>query len=216
MNRRLPKLIAVTVIAALSIISVKAESPVIPSNQTAAIDHSAVINPADYSADSDGIIRIPAGSAEYIASEDGTLISIADLIQFDTEEEAEMFRKSLIPEIVISSDCRKNNLRVTHGNQQVASASMNGLCLISLYVSYTTSGNNHTGYITSHHAYTTFTGYTLSVGWNQTSAYSEVASSGKDIYAEATGEFITYLLVDGLIELSRQALYLHGYCLAVK
>ena len=99
-------------------------------------------------------------------------------MRFDTEKEATEFRNSLVSEIAINQHTTKEMAqRDTHGNQLVASASMNGLCLISLYVSYTTSGNNHTGYIMEHHAYTTFTGYTLSVGWNETSAYSVVTSS---------------------------------------
>lgn len=176
-----------------------------------------IIDLDDLEPDIDGIIRFSADNVDYIRTDSGSLIRISDLMRFDTEKEATEFRNSLVSEIAINQHTTKEMAqRDTHGNQLVASASMNGLCLISLYVSYTTSGNNHTGYIMEHHAYTTFTGYTLSVGWNETSAYSVVTSSGKDIYADATGEFITYLLVEGLVEISRQALHLHGYCWAIK
>lgn len=105
--------------------------------------------------------------------------------------------------------------RATHGNAKVASIIINGINTLALWVEYSTSGDGNTGIITYHNAYTTFTGFTLGIAWKQISCRSEVTSSGKDIYAAANGEFAYYLLIDGLIELGREAVSLSGYCYAV-
>ena len=51
---------------------------------------------------------------------------------------------------------------------------------------------------------------------NNLSASCRITSSGKDIYVEATGELITSLLVNGIIELYRQDVTLSGYCYAIR
>ena len=61
----------------------------------------------------------------------------------------------------------------------------------------------------------TFANFTLGIAWKQISCGLEVASSEKDINASATEEFAHSLFVDGLIELSREAVSLSGYCYAV-
>ncbi len=212
----LKKIISLLTLLSLMTTSTRFTLPVFAESNEC--EDNKIIDVDSYSADSDGIVRIPVGDAEYIRTLDGTIIRITDLISFDKEEEAARFRENLIDSMVIDEQLSTDRelLRASYGNQLVASASINGTCLISLYVSYGTSGDNFTGYITYHNAYTSFTGYTLSVGWEQTSAHSQVTASGKDIYAEATGDFITYLFVGGLIELSRESVYLHGYCYAIK
>lgn len=87
---------------------------------------------------------------------------------------------------------------------------------VELRVSYTTSGNFNTGTITHNKAYTTFTGLTIGREWEERLCRSEVTSSGKDIYAMATGEVVTCFLVEDFIEISRTAVSLEGYCSAVR
>lgn len=51
---------------------------------------------------------------------------------------------------------------------------------------------------------------------NNRNHHSVVTNSGKNIYAEATGEVVTYVLVQGLIEIARNAYTLSGICCAIK
>lgn len=59
-------------------------------------------------------------------------------------------------------------------------------------------------------------GFTAGLSWHETSTHSEITNSKKDIYATATGELVTYLLIDGLIEIRRQYIRMSGYCWAIK
>lgn len=163
-------------------------------------------------------VKVPVGDAEYLDIGNGKLIKIANLPRFSSQKDADAFILGLrhaisnptyfFPTIDFSS-------KSTHGNVRVASITYNGVRTITLWVEYSTSGDSNTGTITYHNAYTTYTGFSLGIAWNQISSHSEVTSSGKDIYATATGELSYYLLIDGLIELGRESVRLSGYCYAV-
>lgn len=87
---------------------------------------------------------------------------------------------------------------------------------VSLYVNYTTSGDNNTGTITHYDPYTTFTGITFSMEWHETACDGYITSSGKDVYAYARGEVISYLVVNGVIEVARTPVSLNGYAYIIR
>ena len=163
-------------------------------------------------------VRIPVGDAEYLDVGNGKLIKISELPSISSQREADTFISNLRQALANPTQHNPTidyTARSTHGNVKVASIIINGLKTLALWVEFTTSGDSNTGIVTYHNAYTTFTGFTLGIAWKQISCRSEVTSSGKDIYASASGEFAYYLLVDGLIELGREAVSLSGYCYAV-
>lgn len=163
-------------------------------------------------------MRIPVGNAEYIETAEGQLLKISDLPHFYSQKEA----ASYIQNIKIASaypvrhPIRLANTLASNYNYRVASVTYNYLNTVALWVDYTTSGASHTGVVTYHNAYTTFTGFTLGIAWHEISCHSEVTSSGKDILASAHGELAYYLLVDGFIELGREAVNLSGSFMAVR
>lgn len=173
----------------------------------------------------DETIRIPIGDAEYIDIGNGQVIKIADLPSFSSMNAANAYKNEirrqtsqtrLIIQNVSSRPMRKAAASGggTNGVQCVASSGTIP-AWVSLYVSYSTSGPNNTGEITSHSAYTTFTGWTLGTSWNQTHITSRLSGT-KDIYAECAGELVFYILIESLLELNRISLRLSGTCYAVK
>lgn len=162
--------------------------------------------------------KIPVGSAEYIKDSSGNLIKISDLMFFATQDDADNYISELRQQLSTPTQYNPSinfNSRATHGDALVASQGINFVSSVNLRVAYTTSGNSNTGTITSHEAYTTFTGFTLGFDWEEEMCYSEITSSGKDIYAAAAGELTWYILVEGLIEFAREEIHLEGYCAAV-
>ena len=156
-------------------------------------------------------MRIPVGDAEYIKDDSGNLIKISDLLTFESQQEATRFIEEML--IPIEQPNPPISTRSTRGDGLVDSVSVaGGLGSINLRVSYTTSGDSNTGKITQHHAYTTFTGFTLGFGWDESMCVSQVTSSGKDIFAQANGVLTYNLLVDGFIELGRESVHLEGLC----
>lgn len=165
------------------------------------------------------VILVPVDDAEYIDDGAGNIIKISDLMSFASKEDADRYIVQLEEEL--SSVTRYNpsiqwGARSTHGDAIVASQQIGIAGTIKLGVVYTTSGDASTGDITYHEAYTTFSGFTLGYGWDETLCSSQVTSSGKDIYAIAKGELTFNLLVDGFIEFGRKSLTLDGYCYAVR
>ncbi len=163
-------------------------------------------------------IKIPVGSAEYIDDGTGNLIKISDLLSFSSQDEADTYIANMKQQLSAPTQYNPSinfNSRATHGDALVASQLISFASYINLRVAYTTSGNSNTGTITYHEAYTTFTGFTLGFGWDERMCSSQITSSGKDIYAVTTGELTYNLLVDGFIEIGREAIHLEGYCFAV-
>ncbi len=162
-------------------------------------------------------LKIPVGDAEYIDDGRGNIIKISDLMSFDSQAEANNYIDNLLNDKPIKYNPTISFApikRATHGDVIVARQSV-ATGSINLGVVYTTSGDSHTGTITSHEAYTTFTGFTLGFGWDESLCSSQITSSGKDIYAVAKGTLTYNLLVDGFIELGRKSVYLDGYCYAI-
>ncbi|HCX65238.1 MAG TPA: hypothetical protein DHN33_08525 [Eubacteriaceae bacterium] len=151
------------------------------------------------------MLRIPIGEAKYVDDGTGKLIKISDLLSFETQEEATEFSET------IESELNKST-QFNHATQ-IAPKSTNGDVLVSkkstitgsinLRVAYSTSGDNNTGNITYHNAYTTFTGFTPGFDWDESICYSQV-KSGKDIYAYTSGVLKYYLVVDGGINYYNQ------------
>ncbi len=161
------------------------------------------------------IVRIPVGNAEYIKTKLGELIPITELEVFDSQTEINLYMNSL----QVSMNSISNNSIVpyaTYGNAKVASQKFGINAYVNLYVDYSTSGNNNTGTITSHSPYTTFTGFTNGMSWEERHKSSRITSSGKDIYATASGEVVSYLLIDGLIEMGRTPANLSGYAYVIR
>lgn len=165
-------------------------------------------------------MKIPVGTAEYIDNGSGDLIKISDLLSFETQSDANNYIDEMRAGLKTSTLCNSavgfNSIsREASGDALVDShnVSLNGS--INLRVSYTTSGN-HTGRITHHEAYTTFTGFTLGFGWDESMCYSQITASQKDIRAVASGTLTYNLLVDGFIELGREQVDLEGICIAIR
>ncbi len=166
-----------------------------------------------------GSISVEIGDAEFIQTNEGKVIRITDLLSFSDRNEATQYVQGL--KKAIQNPCDHNatidfSARATHGDALVRSITYNYLNTLALRVEYTTSGDANTGKITYHRAYTTFSGFTLGIAWNEITCNSQVTASGKDIYASANGELAYYLLIEGLIELGRESVNLSGYCYAVR
>ena len=159
------------------------------------------------------IVRIPAGNAEYIKYNDGTLIKISDLPSFDTQEEADRYMENFINALECAESENINGsveICSSHGDSIVDSRQISGATL-RLRVSYTTYGDNFTGSVTSCQAYTTFSGVTVGLSWNEKTCYANIVGSRKkDIYAYAAGEVVQSLLVNGIIETGRRSVTLSG------
>lgn len=172
-------------------------------------------------------IRIPIKDAEYLDIGNGQIVKIADLPSFSSKTAANAFmhktsrlaaQPSQINKVKPSNhddkDDKPNGKVGTNGVQCVASSGTIP-CWVSLYISYSTSGPDNTGTITSHSAYTTFAGWTLGISWNQTHITSRISGT-KNIYAECAGELVYYLLIEGFIEINRIEINLTGTCNAIK
>ena len=163
-------------------------------------------------------VRIPVGDAEYIVNGVGQLIKISDLVSFANQEEADSYIEMMKEQLAVTTQYNPTinyNARATYGDALVASQGVGLAGTIELRVAYTTSGNSNTGTITYHEAYTTFAGFTYGFEWEEKLCTSQVTSAGKDIYARAVGELVYYFLIDGFIELGREAIDLDGYCFAI-
>ncbi|WP_418668095.1 hypothetical protein [Allofournierella sp.] len=165
-------------------------------------------------------LLVPIGDAEYIKDQNGNIIPVSGLLSFDTQQEADAFVKDLLSVFNEPNSLAvppiNLNLKSTHGDAVVATRSVAGTGSIKLHITYTTSGDGHTGVITSHSAYTSYTGFTLGFGWDESSCYSEIAASGIDIYAYAAGELTFNILVDGFIEIYREPITLSGMAAVVR
>lgn len=162
-------------------------------------------------------INIPVGDAEYIEDSNGKLIKISDLMHFSNQQEADNYLAQLSKQLsktVQYNPQISTATRSTHGDALVASKGVS-TGTIELRVAYSTSGDSNTGTITQANAYTTFTGFTLGFDWKEEVCYADSTSSGKDIYAMASGELEYYFLIDGLIQLGRKAVSLDGYCFVI-
>lgn len=87
---------------------------------------------------------------------------------------------------------------------------------ITLYLSYGTSGNSNTGYITYANPYTSHTGLTTGMSWSQNYAHAQISSNGKDVYVTASGELVYSFLVNGTIEYARRTVNLSGYAYIIR
>lgn len=162
---------------------------------------------------------IDIGNAEYIRTSDGQMLKVDDLLCFATQAEADEYINGLKDKLRTPVDHAATisfNARATYGDALVSSITYNYLNTLALRVEYTTSGDANTGVVTYHKAYTTFTGFTLGIAWNEITCNSQITSSGKDIYATAHGELAYYILIENLLELGREAVSLSGYCTAVR
>lgn len=162
---------------------------------------------------------IDIGNAEYIRTSDGQMMKVDDLLCFSTQAEADEYINGLKDKLRTPVDHAATinfNSRATYGDALVSSITYNYLNTLALRLEYTTSGNANTGVVTYHKAYTTFTGFTLGIAWNEITCNSQITSSGKDIYATANGELAYYILVENLLELGREAVNLSGYCAVIR
>lgn len=86
---------------------------------------------------------------------------------------------------------------------------------IHLSVAYNTSGDNNTGYITYQNAYTTFSEFTVGFDWDESTCYSQVCSSGKDVYTYSSGVLKYYLMINGFINYYNDPVQLSGHASVV-
>ena len=165
------------------------------------------------------MIEIPLGEAKYIEKRSGELIDVTDLLSFDTEDEANAYVEMIKAELNNPAQHKTDSLIVpmsTNGDILVDQDHIYLFAYINLRVAYSTSGDNNTGYITYHNAYTTFTGLTYGYDWNEASCYSQIASGGKDIYAAASGVLDYYFLVNGMLRFYSEQIYLSGYAYVIR
>lgn len=162
------------------------------------------------------VVRVPVGDAEYVETFDGEIIPISDLMEFDTSEEAEQYFRNLVqsaetvhytytPDELISPLSVSDTVKVS-----TKTAGMGAK--INLYVHYEATGRTPNDEITEHSAFTTFTGATLGLGWEERFADTRLSDSGKDIYAEAVGEISGEFLVDGIVEFYSEDVEITGTC----
>lgn len=150
--------------------------------------------------------RIPVGDAKYIKTSSGKVVEISELLSFDTEEERDAFLQALQFQTKQYSPVIKFNSSSSRAlfNDDVLIAQQTISYVagaVNLRVAYTTSGSYpHTGSIVSHQAYTTFTGFTVSIGWDESMCSSQITSDGKSIFAQTAGVITINLFVDGFIE----------------
>jgi len=164
------------------------------------------------------MVSIPIGEAKYIDNGSGELIKIADLLTFETQEEADEYAKSIKSELNKSTQFDSENIistMSTNGDVLVDSKYLIFGGEINLRVAYNTSGDNNTGYITYHNAYTNLTGFSFGFDWDESTCYSQVSSSGKDVYAYSSGVLKYYLVIDGLINYYNDPIQLSGYASVV-
>lgn len=155
-------------------------------------------------------IYIPVNDAEYIKTKSGKLLKISEMPNFSSLEEAKNYYSSLPP---ISTPVPRDS----RGNQLVDSYKFNSnLNSLYLYVSYTTSGNNYTGQITSHNAYTILDVRAGVYDYDEQVIWSQITTTGKDIMAESAGMLILYLFINGSIQLSSEYVRLQGTAFAIK
>jgi|GEM_PF-2020375 hypothetical protein len=127
-------------------------------------------------------------------------------LEFDTEEEAIEFIKQNTLAIQNTDELMYfiNPLsRVTTAHVVVSTMDF-GIAKLSLNASYTTSGNNKTGIITSISPYVAHSGFTLGVVWKEYNMGYTIANGGKDAYIYTNGCLEYYLLINGLIKLGAQ------------
>ena len=130
-----------------------------------------------------------------------------EVMKFDTVEERDQFLEQmkkdlLVGEWFLEDVSRDRSIRTLRADQRSS-----GPFSVSLYVQYTSSGSH----VTWADAFTTLTGVTFSVGWNQTAAHARIVSNGRDISATGNGELINYFWVSGLLEISRTHISLSGF-----
>lgn len=182
----------------------------------AVAEDNAVLN-LPYCATGDRI-QVDLDGAEYVKTSNGTVFHVDELPKFDSREAANAYLNGMMSGIANPIDHHATinfSSRATNGHALVKSINF-GTNSLHLFVDYTTSGDGNTGRITYHNAYTSFVGFTLGTTWHELTCYSQVTSSGKDIYASASGELEYYLIVEGFIELGREFVGLDGYCYAVR
>ena len=174
------------------------------------IENGKIIDLSDYEI-TEECINIPIEDQEYIKTRSGKILKLSELPSFSSIEEVENYYSTLTPiQTLVPRD--------SQGSQLVDSYTfdVNNINSINLYVSYTTSGNNYTGEITSHRAYTVMNDVTGTYEYEEEIVWSQVTTSGKDIMAESAGTLIKYFLFNGSLQLSSEYVKLHGTAFAVK
>lgn len=159
-------------------------------------------------------ISIPVGNAQYIDDGSGTLIPIAELPSFDTQEEADKYIDSLVSSVTIESeniDKSHNVMAASTSADKIVASKNISAAILRLRVQYT---KNSKGQVTSRKPYTTFTGVTLGLSWHQKSCTSQLSGDKKKISASATGEVAMYLIVDGVLEFARRTHHISGKIVA--
>lgn len=147
------------------------------------------------------VVQIPVNDAEYIRGVNGDLIKITDIQSFSTHEEAEEFRANIKKSVKDIKDVP--SILSTDGDVLVSRHTF-WTATLDLRLSYTTSGNSNTGKIQHHRAYTSLTGITTPIEYENIRTYSEIRSSGKDVWCQTTGNLILYTFVSGTIEVLRE------------
>ena len=160
----------------------------------------------------------------------GYNIELDQVPKFSTRAEADKYvdkcfsavKKAVDNRLIVSRDDLLENkqlrVRGTNGIHTCLVSSLSlglGLCSVDLYVEYMTSGPNNTGTITYCNSYSSISGFTNGIGYEQTSSYCYVTGSGKDIYASASGDVIVCLSFNGFLEIHRENITLSGMCAAI-
>lgn len=159
----------------------------------------------------DNGVKICKDEIDFIKMSDGSLLDVNSLQCYNSLEEANDYIESLAIVSLPGIDYQQTNRDAVVATYQVG-----GSGYVQLHVSYTTSGDGNTGVITRQSAFTTFYGATFGFGWNEVNHYSYITSSGKDIYASASGEVIYYIIINNSYEVARRYITMEGYVNAIR
>lgn len=165
--------------------------------------------PDDASIEYGETVRIPVGNARYVKTSEGEVFSISEV---PTKESMENFIRNVnkenidFNEQIFTRQTKKDILLDSYGSVGTT---------ISLRLQYETSGNNNTGVIVDHFAYTQLSGPTILVGWEEHYCDSWIVGT-KDVRAKAQGDVILKVFHEGFIEISRQPITLSGIAYVIR
>ena len=117
----------------------------------------------------DNASHVEVGDAEYIRTPQGNIFKVSELESFSTMDEASNFANQMFNNITHVDHTPSINLnsRITRGDVVLDEVLISSFGYVKLHLSYTTSGDGHTGEVTRYDPYTTYAGFTYAVEWEE-------------------------------------------------
>ena len=162
---------------------------------------------------------IPQASASEInLLENVNIEPESGLPSFDSWEEANQYIEAVTTLVKDNTSFSTQSNIVpfsTNGTATVARRSYTS-SVITLYLSYGTSGSGNTGRVTYANPYTVLSGVTLGVSWQEQYIHAQISTSGKDVYATSSGTLVFSFFVNGVTDIARQPVSLSGNIAVVR